>query len=198
MCCFPVHPGRETPKSNPFAIFRERSAFWSLEIKEMRCKTSCGCLGLRNICLLFVLHFTVNTAFLSPSYSLSVCCYCLNNNQQILMGISFILREECEAKFPSLSKGLWSPPQMKVPVKHNIVFSLGQGKKWGYLQLRQNPAARKRRRNTTTEERLYTQVCKEIIQFYSSLFSSKWNKSMWFSSFWVSIFLHSAFMSHDV
>lgn len=72
----------------------------------MRCKTFCDCLGLRNICPLFVLHFAANTALLSPSYSLPVCCYCLNRNQQILVGLNFTLREECEAKFLYVSKGL--------------------------------------------------------------------------------------------
>jgi len=72
----------------------------------MRCKSSCDCLGLRNVCLLFVFHFAVNTALLSPSYSLQVCCYCLNRNQKILIGLNFTQREECEAKFLCVSKGI--------------------------------------------------------------------------------------------
>lgn len=55
-------------------------------------------------------------------------------------------------------------PKMKVPIKHNIVFSLGQGKNWGQLPLRKNPAALKLRRDISTEERIHIQVCKVVIQ----------------------------------
>lgn len=83
----------------------------------MRCKTSCDCLGLRNICLLLVLHFVVNTALLSPSYLLLVCCYCLNRNQQIFVGINFTLRE-----FLYASKGLWSPQNVASRKPHHCLL----------------------------------------------------------------------------
>lgn len=160
MCCFPIHPGRETPKSD---IFRERSAFWSLEIKEMRCKSSCDCLGLRNICLLFVLHFAMNTVLLSPSYSLPVCCCCLNHNQQILIRLNFTLREECEAKFLHVSRGLWSP-QYESSSKAQHCLRLGARLKLGSSAAEENPAVLKWRRDISTEERIYIQVRKVVIQ----------------------------------
>lgn len=45
--------------------------------------------------------------------------------------------------------------KFKVLVKNNIVFSLEQSKNWGYLQLRINPMSLKRRRNSSTEERIH-------------------------------------------
>lgn len=68
-------------------------------------------------------------------------------------------------------------PKMKVPVKNNIAFYLGQGKNWGHLQLRKKPTALKWRRNTSTKEEVCTQVCKAVIQLLWFLIVMQWNKS---------------------
>lgn len=156
--------------------------------KEIRCKTCGGCLGLRNIFLLFVLYFAVNSALVSSSCFLPVCCYCLNHSQQILVGVSPSEKIVRWNSFTFLKD--FEIPEMKVPVKHNITFSLGQGKNWSHLQLRKNPTVLKWRRNTSTKARVCTQVSKVVIQLLWFLIFIKWNKSTWWSSFWASIFLH--------
>lgn len=188
MCFFLIRPEKETPKT--FRYFQRKNCFLKPgEKKQIRCKTCGGCLGLRNIFLLFVLYFAVSSALASSSCFLPVFCYCLNHSQQILVGVSPSEKIVRWNSFTFLKD--FEIPEMKVPVKHNITFSLGQGKNWSHLQLRKNPTALKWRRNTSSKERVCTQVSKVVIQLLWFLIFIKWNKSTWWSSFWASIFLHS-------
>lgn len=136
------------------------------------CKTCGGCLGLRNIFLL--LHFAVNSVLASCSCSLVVLlpesrlanpCKNVSTSKKIVRWNSFMFLKDFEI------------PKMKVPVNNNVAFYLRQGKNCGHLKLRKNPTALKWRRNTSTKERVCTQVCKVGIQLLQFLVVIKWNKS---------------------
>lgn len=137
MCWCPIHPGRETPKSNSFSYFQRKICFLKSGDKRNEMQAFLWLPGpqkyLSAVCVTFY-----NEYCLSPSYSLPVCCYCLKNNQQILIGISFPLREEYEAKFLSVSKGLWSPPKWKFQESTTLCSPWGKVKigvicSWGRI-----------------------------------------------------------------
>lgn len=170
-------------------IFSEEELLSEAWREKEICKTCGGCLGLRSTFLLFVtfcsewcpcliLLFSTSLLLLPESQSANPCRN-VSPSEKTVRWNSFVFLKDFEI------------PKMKVTMKHNIVFCLGQGKIWGRLQLRKNPTTLKWRRNTSSKERVCTQVCKVVIQLLRFLIVIRWNKSAWWSSFWASIFLHS-------